>query len=329
MGQPASAVFPWSVVPEPGAGERRTGYLRWRDDALRGWEWPYVAIRGSQPGRAVAILAALHGGEYPGVLGALRLARLLQPERVSGSLLILPVVNQASFWARSAFVTPPDGKNQNRVFPGSALGTMTEVLAWRLMEEVVGPADVVIDLHSGDIFESLAAHACRYDVGDAEIDDLTTRICAAFGLPFAITYPRPKTTGSMAGNAALAGKPSVLVEVGGNALATEGDVQSVFQGLINALRVLGTLGGIPPASTVCWLEAGWQLRAPADALWRPAVLPGQPVEAGDVLGTLYDQLGEELARPTAEVAGIALYHLSALAVREGDPLVYVTPEAKG
>lgn len=326
MGQPASAVFPWSIVPEPGAGEKRTGYLRWRDDALRGWEWPYFAIRGSQPGRAVAILAALHGGEYPGVLGALRLARMLQPERVRGSLLILPVVNQPSFWARSAFVTPPDGKNQNRVFPGNALGMLTEVLAWRLMEEIVAPADVVIDLHSGDVFESLAAHACRYDMGDAGIDDLTTRMCAAFGLPFAITYPRPKVTGSLAGNAALAGKLSMLIEVGGNGLATDEDAQIIFQGLINTLRVVGTLGGMLPETTVRWLVDGQQLRAPADALWRSAVRRGQPVAAGDVLGTLYDQLGEELARPVAEMAGIALYHLSALAVREGDPLVYITPE---
>lgn len=328
MGQPASAVFPWSVAPEPGAGEKRSGELRWRDDALRGWEWPYIAVRGNEPGRAVAIVAGLHGGEYPGILGALRLARMLQPERVRGSLLILPVVNQPSFWARSAFLTPPDGKNQNRVFPGNALGTTTEVLAWRLMEEVVGPADVVIDLHSGDVFESLASHAMRYELGDAAIDDLTKRMCAAFGLPFAITYPRPSRPGGLVGNAALAGKPAMLVEVGGNGVASDEDVLAVFQGLINALRVVGLLGGLLPESAVRWLGAGWQLRAPADALWRPAVRPGQPVAAGDVVGTLYDQLGEELARPVAEVAGVALYHMSALAVREGDPLVYVTPEAE-
>ena len=328
MGQPASAVFPWSVAPEPGAGEKRSGYLRWRDDALRGWEWPYIAVRGNEPGRAVAIVAGLHGGEYPGILGALRLARMLQPERVRGSLLILPVVNQPSFWARSAFVTPPDGKNQNRVFPGNALGTTTEVLAWRLMEEVVGPADVVIDLHSGDVFESLASHAVRYELGDAAIDDLTKRMCAAFGLPFAITYPRPSRPGGLVGNAALAGKPAMLVEVGGNGVASDEDVLAVFQGLINALRVVGLLGGLLPESAVRWLGAGWQLRAPADALWRPAVGPGQPVAAWDVGGTLSDPLGEGLARPVAEVAGVALYHMSALAVREGDPLVYVTPEAE-
>jgi len=327
MGQPASAVFPWSVVPEPGAGEKRTGYIRWRDDALRGWQWPYIAVRGHEPGPAVAITAAVHGGEYPGILGALRLARLLQPERVSGSLLILPVVNQPSFWARSAFLTPPDGKNQNRVFPGNALGTATEVLAWRLMEEIIGPADVLIDLHSGDVFETLAAHVVRYEMGDAETDALTHAMCVAFGLPFAITYPRPTRSGSMSANAALSGPATVVVEVGGNALASDADVQTVFQGLINALRVAGVLGGLVPETDVRWLQAGRQLTAPADALWRSAVTVGMPVSKGDVLGTLTDQLGEDLAQPTSEVDGIAVYTMSALAVREGDPLVYVAPLA--
>jgi len=57
------------------------------------------------------------------------------------------------------------------------------------------------------------------------------------------------------------------------------------------------------------------------------VTVGMPVSKGDVLGTLTDQLGEELAQPTSEVDGIAVYTMSALAVREGDPLVYVAPLA--
>jgi len=201
------------------------------------------------------------------------------------------------------------------------------VLAWRLMEEIIGPADVLIDLHSGDVFETLAAHVVRYEMGDAETDALTHAMCAAFGLPFAITYPRPTRSGSMSANAALSGPATVVVEVGGNALASDADVQTVFQGLINALRVAGVLGGLVPETDVRWLQAGRQLTAPADALWRSAVTVGMPVSKGDVLGTLTDQLGEDLAQPTSEVDGIAVYTMSALAVREGDPLVYVAPLA--
>lgn len=322
----ASAIFPWSVVPEPAAGEKRTGYLRWRDPALQGWELPYYAIRGASPGRAVAIVAAVHGGEYPGVLGALRLARMLQPERVRGSLLILPVVNLPAFWGRSAFVTPLDGRNLNRVFPGNAAGTFSEVLALRLMEDIVGPASALIDLHSGDVFETLADHTACYSSGDPEIDALTTAMCEAFGLPIAITYPRPVRTGSLTGNAVLAGKATMLVEVGGNAVAHDDDVFRVFQGLINALRSLGLLGGLIPPTEIRWHGPGVQITAPSDGLWRCAVTVGQSVSPGDTLGTITDLFGNEITRFTfaAETPGAVLYYMSALAVRAGDPLVYVS-----
>lgn len=324
----ASAIFPWSVVPEPAAGEKRTGFLRWRDPVLQGWELPYYAIRGAAPGRAVAIVAAIHGGEYPGILGALRLAKMLQPERVRGSLLILPIVNLPAFWGRSAFVTPLDGRNLNRVFPGNAAGTFSDVLAHRLMEDIVGPADALIDLHSGDVFESLADHTACYSSGDPELDTLTRSMCEAFGLPIAISYPRPASIGTLTGNAVLTGTATALVEVGGNGLASDDDVFRVFQGLINALRALGVLGGLIPPAEVRWHDPVTRITAPSDGLWRTAVAAGQQVQPGDTLGTISDVFGNELTRFTlmSEMPGIVLYHMSALAVRSGDPLVYVSAE---
>jgi predicted deacylase len=326
MAEAASAAFPWSIVPEPGAGEKRSGYLRWRDPIFGGLEWPYYAVRGNQPGRAVAITAAIHGGEYPGILGALRLARMLQADRVRGSLLILPIVNLPSFWARTAFATPQDGRNLNRSFPGNALGTFSEVLARRVMDDVIGPADTLIDLHSGDVFETLAHHTARYETGDEATDALSWAMCEAFGVQYALTYPRPKTSGTTTGNSTLAGKATMLVEVGGNALASEEDVQVVFQGLINALRVLGVLQGLPTSNGTHWLTTGQQLTAPTTGLWRSAVQLHQQVQPGDLLGTLTDPLGNDLAQLTADVEGIVLYYLSSLAAKVGDPLVNVSVE---
>jgi hypothetical protein len=319
--------FPWTVVPALQPGEKRSGYLTLPDRLLAGYEWPYVAARGVEPGPAVAVVAGIHGGEYPGVLGAQRLARVLNPARLRGALLVLPIVNLTSFWERSAFATPQDGRNLNRQFPGRAGGTFSEVLAFRLMQDILGPADAVIDLHSGDVFETLANHVGRYITGDATVDALSERMAAAFGLPYAMTSaipdsPPPRT---LTGNVAALGKPVLLVEVGGNALASDGDVQSVFQGLVNTLRVLDVLEGLPapPDVPTRWVERGEQLTAPSDGLWRPAVALEQQVNPGDLLGTLTDVLGEPLAQATATQAGIVLYYMSALAVREGEPLVNV------
>lgn len=314
----ASADFPWSIVPEPASREKRSGYFTWRDPHLRGLQQPYIAVRGRAPGPAVAVVAGIHGGEYPGILGALRLGRLLDPERMRGSLLILPVANLSSFWERSAFVTPLDGRDLNDAFPGRATGVYSDVLAYRLMQEIVGPADVLIDLHGGDVFETLASHVVCFPTGTPEIDDLSRAMAGAFGAPYALSF----RIGGMLGYAALAGKVGLLAEVGGNGLASDEQVFSVYQGLVNALRALGMLGGQIPDTTVTWLQPGALASAPQDGLWRPAVTLEQQVSKGDTLGTLSDLLGNEVALLTADEPGMVLYYMSALAVRRDETLVY-------
>jgi len=325
--QPASAPFPWSLVPEPAPGEKRNGYITWPDTVLLGQRWPYIAIRGRQPGRAVAIVAAIHGGEYPGILGALRLGRLLNADRVNGSLLILPIVNLPAFRDRTAFITPHDGRDLNRAFPGQPTGTFTEVLAYRLLHEVVAPADALIDLHSGDVFETLSPYAGYHASGDSAQDALARAMTDAFSLPDSVTYPQPSHPHGLTGNATLLGVPSIFVEVGGNALASDDDTLTVYQGLANTLRSLGVLGGLQVPTTTRWLTAGIEITAPTDGLWRPSIALRQPVTENTSIGTLLDPLGNEIATITTPESGVVLYYLSALSARRGDVLAYVARES--
>ena len=324
--RPASARFPWPIVPEPAPGEKRSGYLSWPDTVLREQRWPYIAIRGRQPGRAVAIVTALHGGEYSGILGALRLGRLLNADRVHGSLLILPIVNLPAFRERTAFITPHDGKNLNRVFPGNATGTFSDVLAFRLLHDIVAPADALIDLHSGDIFETLSPYAGYHSSGNDQQDILARAMTEAFGLPDALAYPSPTNPGGLTANATLLAIPSIFVEVGGNALAGDDDTLTVYQGLINSLRTLGVLEGLRTPTTTRWLHPGTTITAPLDGLWRPTIELRQSVAANAPLGTLLDLLGNEVATISFPADGVVLYYLSALSARQGDVLAYVARE---
>ena len=47
-----------------------------------------------------------------------------------------------------------DAKNLNREFPGNPDGTEMERLAWAVSQELQPVADLYIDLHSGDDYES-------------------------------------------------------------------------------------------------------------------------------------------------------------------------------
>ena len=316
------ATFPWSFVDTPAVGHTVAGHVSWPDPLLAALRWPYIAKRGERPGHAVAIVAAVHGGEYPSVLGAQRLGRLLDATRLAGALLILPIVNLPAFWERSAFVTPVDGRDLDHLFPGRAAGTFSERLAFHLTQDVLEPADAVLDVRAGNPFEALIGHIGRYDSGATEVDRLTRHMAAAFGLPYAVNHPFPERPTNLTGNAARIGKPCIYAAIGGNGLASD-DVQTVFQGLINTLRVLGMLGGQVATTRVDWLAGGWQAMSPLDGLWQPAVALGQSLEPDELLGTLRDPLGEEIARVVAEQGGLVLSCATAIAVRRGERLVAI------
>ena len=101
------------------------------------------------------VTAGIHGGEYPGIAAAMELGRSLDPQEIHGSLIMLHPVNIQGFWARREFIVPEDGKNLNRVFPGNPNGTLSEKTAGLISSSFFPLADFYVDLHSGDIHESL------------------------------------------------------------------------------------------------------------------------------------------------------------------------------
>ncbi len=314
--------MPWELVNsiDPGTSERTV--LRFPDSALQDIEIPCVVVRGAGDGPKLAVVAGVHGGEYPGPAAAIRLSREIDPAALSGSIVIVPVVNQTAFWGRTAFVTPDDGKNLNRVFPGNPDGSFSEVLACRLFDAVVRPADALIDLHSGDIFESLSPFSGFYDVLDDTLRTRSESIAWAFDLPSICKYPAPPVDNeSLTAAAVRAGVASVLVEVGGNGLLNTEDENAVFDGLINSLRAIGCLDEpVQPTSPVRF-EPVAGVDADKDGLWRPEVSLDQQVQAGDRIGVLTDQFGDVLSEFTAPEDGQVVFFMTCLPVQSGDFLV--------
>lgn len=95
---------------------------------------PITIINGQNDGPTLLITAGIHGGEYPGIAAAIEISKAIEAEILSGCLIIIHPVNIRSFWERSAFVTPDDGKNLNREFPGDVNGTLSQKTAWLLSQ---------------------------------------------------------------------------------------------------------------------------------------------------------------------------------------------------
>jgi uncharacterized protein len=280
---------------------------------------PYVDVRGAADGPHVTVLAGVHGAEYTSIAAVRRIAATLDEQVVAGRVTAVPVVNPLAFWARSAFVVPTDGKNLNRSFPGDPAGTDTEVLAHRLFETLVVGSDHLLDLHAGDLPEALEPFA-MYE--ESAVEASSRDLALSYGLGHVVRQPAAGRTvsGSTCAAAADIGVPAIVAESGQNGLLDQSAVDRHVAGLTNVLRTLGVLSGAAvPGEVLAGRAAvehdGWQwLRTPVAGWWEPAVPTGTPVDAGDLLGTVSELLGDVVQEVRAPEPGVLLFLTTSPAV---------------
>src|SRR4029077_19053684 len=128
----------------------------------------------------------LHGAEYPAIEAVIRLGKTLDPTSISGTVVLMPVLNLPAFRNRTPFVCPVDNVNPNRVFPGDSRGTYSEQMVHAQVNEFITHSDAYIDLHGGDIPEALVPFViCRG--GDDPVDQKSKEMAIAFALPYVLT----------------------------------------------------------------------------------------------------------------------------------------------
>jgi predicted deacylase len=284
-----------------------------------GLQLPVTLVGGAAPGPSVLVTAGVHGGEYPGIEAAIRLARELDPAQVRGRATIVHVCGISAFHARMQYLTPEDGKNPNRVYPGRATGTVSERLAYTLMETCVAGADAWIDLHGGDLHEALLPFTIYSGAGSPDVAARAGAMAETFGIPHIMVSE--SIAGGTYGAAAARGVPAILAEAGGVGQLDEESVAVHLRGLRNVLRLLGTLpGGPEPVAPPVRLTRFDWLRAEHAGCWYPAVRAGERVTQGRTVGLVKDYWGETLAEPRAPSDGVVLFVVTSLAINPTDPL---------
>ena len=282
---------------------------------LGGLELPCFEARGAADGPHLCLIAGIHGGEYSSIAAAVRFMNELDTNALSGRITAVPIVSMTSFRARTAFVVPEDGKNLNRCFPGSAGGTFTEVLSHHVFGELIAPADVLIDLHGGDMVEALEPFTLYRE---SAVSEEAHALAVSFGFPYVVRLRLEGAPigGTTADAAAAAGIPAVIVEAGGCGLLEESAVRLHLDGLRRALAHLGMLprSGAPPPQGQQLVDRFLWLRSATDGWWEPSVRAGDAVASGGELGVvrnLYSDVAEDVVAPED---GVVLFLTSSPAV---------------
>jgi predicted deacylase len=321
------------VFPAPGHAEQRL--LAFDSPTLAGYEWPYFSISGAHDGPTVCLLAGIHGAEYPPIDALMRFCRDLNPATLRGRVVGVPVVNLPAFWERTPFVCPRDGKNPNRVFPGKAIGTFSEVMAYNICESVIRQGDYLIDIHCGDMVEDLFPFTIIQESGRAEVDTAAMDMAVAYGLPCVIALPadtgpyvvakgpssRP-VAGTTDEAAAQLGIPAITPEAGSIGQLQPEAVQAHLRGLQRVFQRLEMLDGTPEPQSPPMLvrEFKW-VRAERGGFFRKAISAGDTLEPGGLIGQMVDLWGTPRAEITSPVAGIVLFVTTSPAIVDGGLLV--------
>jgi predicted deacylase len=282
---------------------------------------PVLAARGARDGPTLVVTGGVHGDEYEGPAAVHALFAGLEPARLRGRVLGVPVANMAAWQAR-ARVTPADGGNLNRVFPGDrGMEGPTRALAEAIFEGLVRLADALVDLHSGG---AALVHLplIGWYAGD---DGRAERLARGFG---AALHPWliPDARGVLSYEAQRAGKVALGAEWHGGARLDPDGAAAYTAGLRSVLRGLEMIDG--EASEVQHVDArrpiaGDYQETPVGGLFVPSVLLAERVAAGQALGTLYDEVGVVVAEVPSAREGIVagLPHLALL--HAGDRVAYV------
>ena len=289
---------------------------------------PVFLINGAQEGPRLVVTAGIHGGEYPCVEAAIRLGRTIDPAGLAGQMIVVPSANPVAFKARSIYITPPDGLNLNRQFPGDPDGSFTRAWADWLFRNVITAGDMYIDMHGGDMIEALVPFVAITVVGNAEVDATAERMARSYGIrAFLAKQGTGPIGGTTTGSAAEAGVPALLTEAGGQGVWHESEVAILHDGVRRVLSEFNMYAAIDDAGETAQRLGGWDwLRADVDGLFYPTVGIGDRVREGQLVGAIKDIFGETLREYHAPVGGEVLFLVTSLAMNQGDPLMSIAWE---
>jgi predicted deacylase len=293
-------------------GQKSTGTIEVPAGSDAALSIPVAVFHGAKPGPVLAIVAGSHGTEYTSIIALEKLITMLNPAEISGSVIIVPLINIQSFEQKVPHLNPVDKKSMNRWYPGKMDGTQTDRASFMITKQVVEQCDHLIDLHGGDLDESLRPYSYWTKTGNEKQDQISKEMVLAFGLDtIIISADRPKDPQAsryLENTATTRGKPSITAEAGYAGTVETDDLNALINGCLGVMRYLKMLSGAPAViEHPVWIEKVVTIASEQTGIFYPLVKRGTYVESGMRVGYVTDYLGKVIFEARAPVAGVVLY----------------------
>ncbi len=315
-------------------GQKAAGYISVPAGSDAAASIPVIVVNGARPGPVLALIAGSHGTEYASILALQQLAQAADPAALSGTLIVVPLINVASFNQKVPHVNPVDGKNMNRFYPGKPDGTQTDRASLAISRQVVEKCDYLIDLHGGDLDENLRRYSYLAETGKPAQDAAARALVLAFGLDHIILqdFRAPVAAGgavTITRYASGLGKPCVTAEAGHAGVSDPADIDALVQGCWSVARHLKMLAGNPaPVEHPLWLARVSVMASPVDGVFYPLAPPEAYVSQGMKIGYLTDYFGKPVSDIVSPVSGVVLYIGAVPSMRKGDTIAHIGEVAK-
>ncbi len=281
---------------------------------------PIIVERSKNPGPVLLLLAGVHGDEVNGVEIVRRVIHKKINQPAAGTVICIPVINVFGYLNLSREF--PDGRDLNRVFPGSANGSLASQFAYYFKKEIATKIDYALDFHTGG-GERENIDQLRCDFSNSE--------SVALAKAFAPSYLVQSKTISKSVRELLnkMNVPSVVFE-GGKSRSF--DEESITKGVAGVERVMKFLGmkdiaPLPKSPTIIINKSTW-LRSPYSGMLHIKAKNGVFTKKGELLAVITDPYGDFEKRIICQRDCYIICINTIPIVHKGDAIFHISTEVE-
>ncbi|RRJ89752.1 succinylglutamate desuccinylase/aspartoacylase family protein [Flavobacterium macacae] len=280
---------------------------------------PVIVERSLLEGPTVLFSAGLHGDEINGV----EIVRQLIVQKINkpkiGTIICIPTINVFGFLNQKREF--PDGRDMNRIFPGSKNGSLASRFAYYLLKEIIPNVDYCIDFHAGG--------ACRFNAPQIRLvpnNPELKKLSDVFHAPFAL-YAK-NIPGSFRNSCDKLGIKMLLFEGGKSLDINESITREGVDGTKRFLAYFGMLSpkntAVSPEKKTIYIEKSGWVRAKRSGMFKGFITIGSYVQKGEVLAIVSDPYGKVEVKIKAPNAGFVINVNDAPIVYQGDAIFHIS-----